>query len=598
MASKTLKSNKKVDEVKEVIQNKPDADIAKILELFENDVAKTINAFMADGGKTALSQWAFNKKSKKTIINESDNKPNKTNTNKKSNKNNANKSKNTENTTSNNNSDVNDLVSSIINQSINTPLPTSQSTANKIIATKICEESAISLNSQVHSQQNILNNLNNLIISSQSTNSSKAISGLNVKVIGIEQSNGNKQMTTTNQSSLTSSPSSMSATSTSSNFDNNKQGIQSNNNQFNKIQLNNQFFQNNNQNINMNFTNPNNTKNVLEKSQKDLLRQTTVLTRTAAQFQEELNKSQFNCNQQFMILRNLLDQRQNQLQANLNTVAHNATQLLMQRQHKAAQLKSLADNAIHLNDNDTLEFKADIKHFVSERLLDEEFAKIKIFHDDNLDQLNQSINSFGRIAQVNVKYATKRPPIEEVLNNSFTASSPIQQQQQIVTNGNNNNSKKQNNKNSASNVVSNRVKATNETLNTNGRHSIKIIDFNGFSDDNNEDEGEFIEVKKPQRNKNKAPSNNLTNNHNGNHTNFTNDNKTTVNNTKKTYENGTNASKMNGKTTNGTIPTNGENDNNSNNIKKKKKKNNKNGVATEPIPKANINPFSLIANGN
>jgi hypothetical protein len=44
--NKSYKNSKKLDEVKEVIQNKPDADIIKVLEVYDNDVAKTINAFM------------------------------------------------------------------------------------------------------------------------------------------------------------------------------------------------------------------------------------------------------------------------------------------------------------------------------------------------------------------------------------------------------------------------------------------------------------------------------------------------------------------------------------------------------------------------
>jgi hypothetical protein len=37
---------KKVEEVKEVIQNRPDADIIKVLEVLDNDVGRTIDAFI------------------------------------------------------------------------------------------------------------------------------------------------------------------------------------------------------------------------------------------------------------------------------------------------------------------------------------------------------------------------------------------------------------------------------------------------------------------------------------------------------------------------------------------------------------------------
>lgn len=204
--------------------------------------------------------------------------------------------------------------------------------------------------------------MNNLIISSQNPSSlPKSISDLKVTVLGIEE----RPVTT--QSSLTSSPSSMSTTSMSPSLSlSNKPPV--NTTEPAKIPLNNQFVNTNlNSNhpltahINKAYTNQNNVKNPLDKSQKDLQRQVTVLARIATQFQVELNKSQMNINQTFMQLRTMLDQRQNQLQAGLNNISQNGSQILMQRQQKAAQLKTLADNVAHLNDQDTLELKADIK---------------------------------------------------------------------------------------------------------------------------------------------------------------------------------------------------------------------------------------------
>lgn len=43
---KTYRYKNKVEEVKEVIQSKSDNDIIKVLEYFENDVGKTIDAFI------------------------------------------------------------------------------------------------------------------------------------------------------------------------------------------------------------------------------------------------------------------------------------------------------------------------------------------------------------------------------------------------------------------------------------------------------------------------------------------------------------------------------------------------------------------------
>ena len=47
-----IKNHKKIDEVREVIQNKPESDIVKVLEYYDYDVGKTIDAFL--NGKCSL----------------------------------------------------------------------------------------------------------------------------------------------------------------------------------------------------------------------------------------------------------------------------------------------------------------------------------------------------------------------------------------------------------------------------------------------------------------------------------------------------------------------------------------------------------------
>lgn len=64
-ATASHKNSKKVEEVKEVVMNKSDADIAKVLEYFDNDVGLTIDAFVNDGGKEALQKWAEQKAQKR-----------------------------------------------------------------------------------------------------------------------------------------------------------------------------------------------------------------------------------------------------------------------------------------------------------------------------------------------------------------------------------------------------------------------------------------------------------------------------------------------------------------------------------------------------
>ena len=112
--------------------------------------------------------------------------------------------------------------------------------------------------------------------------------------------------------------------------------------------------------FNMTYVNPN-AKQILERHQKDLQRQTAALTRTSSVFQEDLNKSHTLLNQTFAQLRKLLDNRQAQLEAQLISAAQTGSNLLQQRQAKAAELKISADNAQHLTDHEAQELKADIK---------------------------------------------------------------------------------------------------------------------------------------------------------------------------------------------------------------------------------------------
>jgi hypothetical protein len=124
------------------------------------------------------------------------------------------------------------------------------------------------------------------------------------------------------------------------------------------------------------------------------------------------------------------------------------------------------------------------QHFLNERQLDEEFVKLKIFQEDNLDKVYESIRSFGRISQLNVQYASKRPPTEELLNTSFSSSQapppPL-----VAFNQTNNNKPKI-------------EKITNHNLQQ--KHSIQITEINGISDeDEGSKEGEFIEVKRPRK---------------------------------------------------------------------------------------------------
>ena len=104
-----------------------------------------------------------------------------------------------------------------------------------------------------------------------------------------------------------------------------------------------------------------NARGLLEKSQRDLARQCTQLAKISHTFHDEALKSQTLLNATFARLHAALAARQAELQARLDTVAQQAQEVLVRRQMRAAELRELADHAVHLDDQEAFELKADIK---------------------------------------------------------------------------------------------------------------------------------------------------------------------------------------------------------------------------------------------
>lgn len=541
--SKTYRFSKKVEEVKEVIQNKPDTDIIKVLEYFDNDVGKTIDAFINDDGKEALSKWQAKIKSvnngKKAANNnknsqdtddqqtnnksqtdensnqESNEKQNKSKSNNKRNNKKTNSKPNTNNDNQNaslsslssRRSNLNDLVASVINQyTSSTPsTPLSSSMNSNIISNVNQQQQANSLSEQ----------LNRLVLNQ---NNQSLSSSIKVTVLGVQTSS---DLLSNTCSSMSSSPLS-SSNSTSDKHSAPQQPQQ-------QLKLNGHVNSNNTNNrpmlldlkqnesnstsilnkVNMSYVNPN-AKELLEKHQKDLQRQTNQLAKIASQFQEEFSKSQKYINETFDKLRELLNIQQRELQSQLMANAQNGYNILQRRQNKAIELKLLLENAQHLNEHQTQELKADIKHFVSERQVDEEFAKIRLIEFANLEKFKQDLKHIGQIIPVQNQYATVRPA---ELTSPTATSKPIpstntKSSEQINGKHHNNQTSKSNgNGNKSTNKLNGDFVAVDN--NNNSKHvnntngSAKLNGLNNNQEEDNE--GEFIEVKKPQRNRNKKP---------------------------------------------------------------------------------------------
>ena len=108
---------------------------------------------------------------------------------------------------------------------------------------------------------------------------------------------------------------------------------------------------------------------------------------------------------------------------------------------------------------------------MSERQLDEEFLKHRLFQADEADKIGESLKTLGAVAHLDIQYATKRPSAEELFKNSFSATASPPSQPKIA-----------------------------EEKPVGNKFSVKITDVNGFEDygEAGQHEGEFIEDKKPR----------------------------------------------------------------------------------------------------
>lgn len=446
--------NKKVIEVREVVQNRADSDIIKVLEYYDNDVGKTIDAFVNDGGKEALAKWAETKSqlnsSQSSLVSDSG----------KKRKNSPSKSQKP---------NLNDLVASVINQF-------TSSTPSTPLSSSLSPQEV-----KKPEPQFLIDSLSRL-------NTETSINGYKVTILGIETpSSGPAQSI-----SSSTSPSSMSVTSTASSCDR-PQLLDINNS---LLKMNRQF--------NKSYINPN-AKQVLEKSVKDLQRQTVQLNKVQSSLQDEVEKSSQLLNKTYQQLLKVLQDRKNQLDLDLKNSSQQALRLLQDRQSKAASLKHLTDNSQHLNDTELNELRADLKHFVSERLLDEEFSKLSLFslEPSQMERLTGDLNSFGAVCQIKNQYSTQRPAnIDEILtpvsnlNVSVVTEKQQQQQQQ----------KQQQQQQQPQPVQQVPAKPQRNNINKNKQENKQVNgltngNVNGNANHVDDGEGEFIEVKKPQRNR-------------------------------------------------------------------------------------------------
>ncbi|XP_040474532.1 spermatogenesis-associated serine-rich protein 2 isoform X2 [Falco naumanni] len=141
----------------------------------------------------------------------------------------------------------------------------------------------------------------------------------------------------------------------------------------------------------------------IEKSVKDLQRCTVSLARYRVVVKEEMDASIKKMKQAFAELQSSLMDREVALLAEMDKVKAEAMEILVSRQKKAEALKKLTDVAVRMSEEQLVELRADIKHFVSERKYDEDLGRVARFTCD-LDALKKSIASFGQDVSLPVSH--------------------------------------------------------------------------------------------------------------------------------------------------------------------------------------------------
>ncbi|XP_059688743.1 spermatogenesis-associated serine-rich protein 2 [Gavia stellata] len=144
----------------------------------------------------------------------------------------------------------------------------------------------------------------------------------------------------------------------------------------------------------------------IDKSVKDLQRCTVSLARYRVVVKEEMDASIKKMKQVFAELQSSLMDREVALLAEMDKVKAEAMEILVSRQKKAEALKKMTDVAVRMSEEQLVELRADIKHFVSERKYDEDLGRVARFTCD-LEALKKSIASFGQVSHPKNSYSTR-----------------------------------------------------------------------------------------------------------------------------------------------------------------------------------------------
>ncbi|NXH10970.1 SPS2L protein, partial [Bucco capensis] len=159
----------------------------------------------------------------------------------------------------------------------------------------------------------------------------------------------------------------------------------------------------------------------IEKSVKDLQRCTVSLTRYRMMIKEEVDNSVKKIKAAFAELHSCIVDKEVSLMAEIDKVKEEAMEILTARQKKAEELKRLTDLASQMAEAQLSELRAEIKHFVSERKYDEELGRSARFSCDT-EQLKTQIQLCGEISHPKNNYSSRTPCVSLLFSMTSHAS--------------------------------------------------------------------------------------------------------------------------------------------------------------------------------
>ncbi|XP_078407927.1 SPATS2-like protein [Cetorhinus maximus] len=144
----------------------------------------------------------------------------------------------------------------------------------------------------------------------------------------------------------------------------------------------------------------------IEKSVKDLQRCTVSLARYQLLIKEEMDASVKKIKATFAELQACIMDREVALMSEMDKVKKEAMEILDARQRRAEELKRLTDMAIQMSESQLAELRAEIKQFVSERKYDEDLGRSARF-TGNSDSLQAQIQLLGEVSHPKNNYSTR-----------------------------------------------------------------------------------------------------------------------------------------------------------------------------------------------